>query len=346
MEFRKLGNTDIDVSLICLGTMTWGQQNTEAEAHEQLNYAVERGINFIDTAEMYPVPGRAETQGLTEKYIGTWLNQRGKRDDLIIASKVTGRLPYFKYIHNDVHFTPDRIKQAIEGNLSRLQTDYIDLYQLHFPDRSTNFFGRRGYDKHDAAWEDDFYGTIEGLDALVKEGKIRYWGVSNETPWGLMHFRDIVKETGMAGMPVSIQNPYSLLNRSFETGLAEIACRENIGLLAYSPLAFGRLTSKYIEGTDNESNRINQFKQLARYNKPRAIEAAQEYYQLAKDHGLSFAQMALAFINSRDFLTSNIIGATNMDQLKENIDSIDMHLSPEVLDGIHQIYELNPDPSV
>ena len=346
MQYRKLGKTDIDVSVICLGTMTWGEQNTEAEAHEQLDYALTRGINFIDTAEMYPVPGKAETQGRTEKYIGTWLKARGKRDDLILASKVTGRLPYFKYIHEDVHFTPKRMKEAIEGSLTRLQTDYIDLYQLHFPDRITNFFGKRGYDKHDTQWEDDFYGTVDGLDDLVNEGKIRYWGLSNETPWAVMHFRDIVKETGKAGMLVSVQNPYSLINRSFETGLAEIACRENIGLLAYSPLAFGRLTAKYIEGTDNELSRINKFKYLARYNKPNALLAAQHYYDIAKEHGLSFAQMALSFVNSRDFLTSNIIGATSLEQLKENIDSIDLDLSQDVINAINSVYENIPDPAV
>ena len=347
MKFRKLGNTGIDVSLICLGTMTWGEQNTEAEAHEQLDFALDKGINFIDTAEMYPVPGRAATQGLTETYIGTWLAKNPNiRKDLIIASKVTGKIPYFQYIHKGEALTRNRINTAIEGNLKRLQTDYIDLYQLHFPDRQTNFFGRRGYDTHDAAWEDNFLGTVEGLDDLVKAGKIRYWGLSNETPWGLLHYRDIVKETGLAGMPVVVQNPYNLINRSYETGLAEISCRENIGLLAYSPLGFGRLTAKYIEGSAKPQDRINQFAQMARYNGANALLATQKYYDIAMAHGLSFSQMCLAFINSRDFLTANIIGATTIEQLAENIDSVNLELSVEVIKAINEVHNQIPDPAV
>lgn len=345
MEYRQLGKTDIKVSEICLGTMTYGKQNSEAEAHEQLDYALDHDINFVDTAELYAVPGEKETQGLTEKYIGTWLHKSGKRDKIILATKVVGPNPGLSYIAPNLGFSRDRILDAIDKNLSRLQTDYIDLYQFHWPERKTNCFGVRGYAKHDAEWEDNFEEAIGTLNELVGIGKIRHWGLSNETPWSLYRSREVTGKIGME-MAVSIQNPYSLLNRSFETGLAEIAIREKIGLLAYSPLAFGLLSGKYHHKTDKPTDRINQFKVLSRYNSANSFEAAGRYVKLAEDHDLSPSQMSLAFINQMEFVTSNIIGATTMAQLKENIGSAEIKLSEEVLKGINDIYNEIPDPAI
>jgi aryl-alcohol dehydrogenase-like predicted oxidoreductase len=344
MIYRNLGITDTKVSVICLGSMTWGEQNTEAEGHQQMDYAIARGINFIDTAEMYSVPGRKETQGSTERIIGSWFKNSGKRKEIVLATKVTGPMPAFEYLTKNRGFTKDRINEALEGSFQRLQTDYVDLYQLHWPERKMNFFGVRGYSSHDDVWEDKMAETVQTMKELISAGKIRYWGLSNESPWGVMRFRDLCKELGCP-MPVSIQNPYNLLNRTFEVGLSEIAVRESIGLLAYSPLGFGRLSGKYEIGQDDDNSRINKFPRLARYNGAASIAATKEYLRIARENNLTLSQMALAYVNDRFFVTSNIIGATNMTQLKENIDSVDIHLSPEIMSAIDQVYNEYPDPA-
>ncbi|WMJ74213.1 NADP(H)-dependent aldo-keto reductase [Cytophagaceae bacterium ABcell3] len=338
MEYRKLGNTDISVSRICMGTMTFGEQNSEEDAHEQLDYAVSQGINFIDTAEMYPVPGKKETQGLTEKYIGTWLKKRGIRDKVIVASKATGPNPGLAYIRNVPSFAPDHLTKALEGSLKRLQTDYIDLYQLHWPERKTNCFGKLGFVHKEDEWEDNFQEVLTVLQRFQKEGKIRHVGLSNETPWGLMRCLHLAAVQGLPPV-VSIQNPYNLLNRSFEVGLSEIVTRENIAMLAYSPMAFGVLSGKYLKNTADERSRLNLFPKMQRYNKPQVEKAAQSYVEIAEKHGLSPASMALAFVNQRPFVTSNIIGATTMQQLKENIGSIHVKLDDSVLEEIEGVHE-------
>ncbi len=344
MQYRKLGRTDIDVSVICLGSMTWGQQNSEAQAHEQINYALDAGVNFIDVAEMYPVPPMAETQGRTEEYIGTWLKASGRRDDIILASKVTGRSG-MHWIRDgeETRLTREQVRRALERSLSRLQTDYLDLYQVHWPDRQTNFFGKLGY-QHQA--EDDaieIEETLATLDELRQEGKIRHTGISNETPWGLMRYLDIARASNLPRI-VSIQNPYSLLNRSFEVGLAECAEREDVRLLAYSPLGFGVLSGKYLDGVRPEGARLSLWDRFDRYSKTAAEPAIAAYVDLAKDHGLDPAQMALAYCNSRSFVTSTVIGATTMAQLKSNIASIDVSLSDDVLKAIEEIHERHPNP--
>lgn len=345
MKYNKLGSTDIDVSVICLGTMTFGEQNTEEEGFEQLNYALDNGVNFIDTAEMYSVPGREETTGSTERIIGNWLEQSGKRSEVILATKVTGPSASFSYIAPNLGFSRDRIFDAVTKSLRRLKTDYIDLYQLHWPERNANYFGKRGYEHDDnERWKDNFEEAIDTLNVLVKSGKIRNWGLSNETPWGVMRTREVSKDQ-KTPQAVSIQNPYNLLNRTYEVGMAEISCRSQMGLLAYSPLGFGRLTDKYHNGTDAKRDRINKFSQLSRYNSDNSKRAASLYYELAQKNGMSLAQMSLAFINSRPFVTSNIIGATTMEQLKENIATGSMNLSQEIIGEIEKIHETIPNPA-
>lgn len=349
MEYRTLGTARVPVSLIGLGTMTWGEQNTESEAHAQLDYALGRGVTLIDAAEMYPVPPKPETQGRTEQYIGTWLAKHpAVRDKLVLATKIAGpaRQP-----HNPRHirsagnqFDRKNLTEALDGSLARLQTDYIDLYQLHWPDRSTTTFGRPVY-----PWVDDEYTvpideTLEVLAEFVKAGKVRQIGVSNETPWGVAQFLQAADKHGLPRI-ASIQNPYSLLNRSFETGLSEFSHRDGIGLLAYSPLGFGWLTGKYEGGARPAGARITLFERFQRYSKPHAQQATARYVELAKRHGLSPAQMAIAFVNSRPFTVSTLIGATSLDQLKENIDSVDVKLSPEVLAEIDALHELQPNPA-
>lgn len=337
MQMRKLGRTDLEVSLICLGTMTWGQQNNEAEAFEQLDYATTNGINFIDAAEMYPVPPRKETQGATESCLGNWLHQRGRRDDLIIASKVAGPGNGLDYLRDGPRLTRPHIRAAVESSLQRLKTDYIDLYQVHWPDRNTNFFGKLGYQHNADEQATPIEETLEVLAELVQEGKIRHIGLSNETPWGTMRYLQLAEQHGWP-RPVSIQNPYNLLNRSFEVGGAEIAHREHVGLLAYSPLAFGVLSGKYLGGQKPDGARLTLFERFQRYNGERADAATRAYAELAAQHGLSLTQLALAYVNSRSFLTSNIIGATTMAQLQENVASAEVTLSDDVLQAIEDLH--------
>lgn len=345
MKYRKLGTTDIDVSLICLGTMNWGEQNTEKEAHEQLDYAISQDINFIDTAEMYPIPPHEESQGSTETYIGNWLEKRGKRDDLIIASKVAS-ISELKYIRNGEVPRLDKknIRKAIEGTLRRLKTDYVDLYQLHWPDRQTNYFGARSYKHNEEDAAVPIEETLEAMKELIKEGKIRYVGVSNETAWGLLEY---IRLNGQKDLPLiqSIQNPYSLLMREYETALAEFSMREHISLLVYSPLAHGVLTGKYMGGVIPKGSRFDYSggRNSERYNPAHAQPAVQAYAAIAKKHNLDFAQMSLAFVNSREFVTSNIIGATSMKQLKDDIASVDITLSEEVLKEIEEVHYKYPN---
>ena len=346
MQRNKLGNSDIEVSLICLGSMTFGEQNSEAEGHQQLDYALAHGVNFIDTAELYAIPPRQETYGRTEEIIGSWLKSRNKRDDVIIASKIAGPGPgWIDHIRGGhSRFNRHHIESALNASLQRLQTDYLDLYQLHWPERTTNYFGKLGYEHTES---NDFTPIEETLTALKEQmnaGKIRCIGLSNETAWGTMKFLQLAEQLGLPRV-VSVQNPYNLLNRSFEVGLAEVAHREAVGLLAYSPLGFGVLSGKYVEGHSEPRDRINRWPDYTRYSNPQALAATREYTALARQHGLSPAQMALAFINSRSFLSSNIIGATTMTQLQENIGSADITLDDELLQKIEAIHTRYPNPS-
>ncbi len=329
--------------------MTWGQQNSEADAHEQLDYAVAEGVNFFDTAELYPVPPEPEKQGRTEQYISSWLKKRSRRDDLIIASKVAGPSSIIssreKRGDGETNLDRESIRAAIDGSLERLGTDYIDIYQVHWPERTTNFFGRRGYATYEPEPEVSIEETLGALAELVEEGKIRYIGVSNETPWGVAEYLRVAVAQNLPRI-VSIQNQYSLLNRTYEIGLSEFAHRENVPLLAYSPLSMGVLTGKYLDGAKPEGARFTLYgRNEARYNPPHAQAAVRAYVDLAKKHGLDPAQMALAFVNTRDFVASNIIGATTMEQLKTDIASIDIELSKEVLAEIDELYTSMPDPT-
>lgn len=344
MKYTTIPGTNIRVSKICLGTMTYGQQNTEAEAHEQLSYALDQGVNFIDTAEMYSIPGRKETQGSTERYIGSWLKDQ-KREELVVATKITGPMPYFNYLRDNLGFSREVIHSALDQSLKRLQTDYVDVYQLHWPERNVNFFGQRNYaHKDDEAWTDNFHEVIETLDGLVKDGRIRHYGVSNETSWGVMRQLQESDKHGLTRCK-TIQNPYSLLNRTFEINLAEVSMRENVGLLAYSPLAFGVLSGKYLGGRMPEKSRIKLFPNYSRYSNPQALQLTEKYKEMADRHGLSLTHLSLAFVNQRPFVTSNIIGATTMEQLRENISSIDIELSEEMLSEIDEIQNLQPNPA-
>ena len=337
MEKRQLGKTDLNVSLICLGTMTWGRQNSERDAFEQLDYAIDQGINFIDAAEMYPVPPSAETQGLTEAYLGNWLTARGRRDDLVIATKVTGPSG-MDYMRGGPRLTREQIHAAVDDSLRRLQTDCIDLYQVHWPERQANFFGKLGFEVANDGDAVPIEETLGALNELVEAGKVRHIGLSNETAWGAMEYRRLAGKHGWP-RPVSIQNPYNLLNRSYEVGLAEVSVREDCGLLAYSPLAFGALTGKYLGGRQPAGARLTEFPRFSRYTSEAGAEATAAYVKLAREYGLSPAQMALAYVNSRPFLTSNIIGATGMEQLAENIESAHIELSGELLRRIESLHE-------
>ena len=346
MIYSKLGHTDIEVSKICLGTMTFGEQNTESEAHDQLNFSLENGVNFIDTAEMYPVPPNAKTQGLTEKYIGSWLKKSNNRHNVIIASKVTGPAPDFSYIRNSLKIDKKNIEQAITKNLQRLNTDYIDLYQIHWPQRQTNYFGQLNYKyskENINEITDNLNESYETLNDLMMSGKIRSIGLSNDTSWGAMKFLEISKEKSFEKV-VSIQNPYSLLNRSYEINMAEIAEMENIKLLAYSPLGFGMLTGKYINNKPKNS-RLSLFNRFDRYSNKNSKNATIEYVEIAKKYNISPTQLALAFVNQQPFVASNIIGATNLSQLEENISSINITLDEEILSEIESIHSNQPNPA-
>tara|TARA_A100001015_G_scaffold241475_1_gene275661 strand:+ start:672 stop:1709 length:1038 start_codon:yes stop_codon:yes gene_type:complete len=344
MEYNLLPGTDIEVSKICLGTMTWGRQNTEAEGHEQMDYAIAQGVNFFDTAELYPIPPRAEEQGDTERFIGTWFKKTGNREKVILASKIAGPAAFTQHIRTDKSYSKKTIDQAVENNLKRLQTDYMDLYQIHWPERPTNFFGKRGYSyQRGEAWEENFEEVLDALGEHVKKGNIRYIGLSNETPWGTMRFLNAASSERPRVR--TIQNPYSLLNRTFEVGNAEVCHRENIGLLAYSPLAFGVLSGKYRGGKQPGKARLTLFPHYDRYSSAPCLKAVEAYHDLAEKQGLTLTQLALAFVNDRPFMTSNIIGATNLTQLKENIDTASIKLSDEVLKAINEIHETIPNPS-
>lgn len=347
MQYRKLGRTGLDVSVICLGSMTWGEQNSEAEGHEQIDFSLDHGVNFIDTAEMYAVPPRAETFGRTEEIIGTWVEKTGRRADVILATKVLGRAPRFKYARPHLHDGETRldrqsIMEAVEGSLKRLRTDYIDLYQIHWPERKTNTFGQFGY-QHDP--NDDaipIEETLEVLADLVKSGKVRHIGLSNETAWGTMEFLRLSEAKGLPRV-ASNQNPYNLLYRHDEVGLAEVYCREDVGLLAYSPLAMGALSGKYLDGALPKGSRFEIFGQyFPRYQSETAVGEIRKYADIAKRHGLDPAQMALAFVNQQPFLASNIIGATTIPQLADNIASADITLSDEVMNEIADVHKQRP----
>lgn len=345
MQYTYLSQLNADVSKICLGTMTWGQQNTEKEAHEQMDFALAHDVNFWDTAEMYPSPPDKDKQGTTERYIGTWFAKNNQRDKVILASKISP-MPFLR--EGKTRFDKKTISEAIDQNLARLQTDYIDIYQLHWPERQTNYFSKLGFSK-DMANEDissltPFLETIEALNDEIKKGRIRAYGLSNDTPWGLMNYVETAKQHGLIP-PLTIQNPYSLLNRTFEIGLAEISHREKVGLLAYSPLAFGVLSGKYLNGQHPANARLTLYTHFQRYNNAEAQIATQKYAEIAKRHNLDMAQMALAFVNQQFFLTANIIGATNLDQLKSNIESIDLVLSEDVLKEIEAVHVSQPNPS-
>ena len=341
MKYRRLANTNLDVSIICLGTMTYGEQNTESEAHEQLDYSIANGINLIDTAEMYAIPPKEETQGLTEKIIGTWLAKRKDREKIYVATKVAG--PGMEYLRGGSRLDKKQIFQAVDDSLKRLQTDYIDLYQVHWPERKSNYFGRLGYEYSDEIGV-PIEETLEAMTDLVKSGRVRYIGVSNETPWGTSRYLNIAKEKSMERI-VTIQNPYSLLNRIYEVGLAEISQHENVGLLAYSPLGFGQLTGKYINKTEKNS-RLGLFGDwFTRYSNEECLRAVDKYLKIADKYNLSLTHLALAFVNTRPFVTSNIIGATTMEQLKENIDSVNIEITETMLEDINQVHSSQPNPA-
>ena len=344
MKFKKLGNTDLDVSLICLGTMTWGTQNTEKDAFEQMDYSVSQGVNFFDTAEIYSVPPTSDSYGKTEVMIGNWFEKRKNRDKIILASKVAG--PGCDWIRGGGNnFDEKKIGEAIDGSLKRLKTDYIDLYQLHWPERSTNFFGRRDYSYNNKEGEwNSFEDILHALSKYIKSGKIRYIGMSNETPYGLSRYLEISKNKGAPRM-MSVQNPYSLVNRTYEIGMSEISIRQKCGLLVYYPLAAGALSGKYRNGEMPKNSRMALFKGWERHLNPLAMRAYDEYYKLAKDFNLTMVQLAQSFVNSRPFVTSNIIGATTMEQLKENIDSVNIDFTDEMMERVDKIHNENPNPS-
>ena len=345
MKFKKLGNTNLDVSLICLGTMTWGEQNTQEEGFEQMDYAIEKGINFFDTAELYAIPPKEKTYGKTEEIIGNWFRLRKNRDKVILASKIAG--PGLKWIRGGgSQYSPKSIEEALHNSLKRLKTDYIDLYQLHWPERNTNYFGDLDYEhnKEEKNWN-SFESILKTLKKFIDQGKIRYIGISNETPWGFSKFLEIAKEQKLPRI-VSVQNPYNLVNRAYEIGMSEISMREKAGLLAYSPLAAGYLTGKYRNNQMPKNSRMDLFyDNYPRYHNERTYEAVDEYFNIAEKKKISLTQLSQAFVNSRDFVTSNIIGATTMEQLKENIDSISISLDQETMNEINLIHQKIPNPA-
>jgi len=344
MKYTKLPYTNIKVSKICLGTMTFGEQNTEVQAHEQMDYALDQGVDFFDTAELYSVPAKEETYGATEKMIGNWFKKTGNRDKIVLASKIAGPGPYTEHIRK-TGFSKQAITEAVESSLKRLQTDYIDLYQLHWPTRPTNTFGLRSFPHESfSKQEDHFEEILEALDEIIKQGKIREVGLSNETSWGVMKYLRASKDKNLPRM-VTLQNSYSLIHRSFETSLSEVCLQENIGLLAYSPLAFGVLTDKYLNKT-TEATRVNLYPSFCgRYTSKESLKAVEQYAAIAKKQGVTLAELSLAFVNQLPFVTSNIIGATKMSQLKENINSINIELSDEIIAEINAVHAVIPNPA-
>ncbi len=342
MNYKKLGNTDINVSTICLGTMTWGEQNTQNEAFGQMNYSLENGVNFWDTAELYAVPPKAETYGHTETIIGNWFEETKKRKDVILASKVGG--PSRKYMRNGENsFAGKNLEDALHGSLKRLKTDYIDLYQLHWPERNVNNFGKLGYEHKENDWN-KFEDVLENLKKFIEQGKIRYVGLSNETPWGVMNYLQLAKDKDLPRM-MAIQNPYSLLNRSYEVGLAEVSIRENIGCLAYSPLASGFLSGKYRNKQFPKGSRMERdFDFWTRYRKPNMENAVEDYYKISQKFELDMSQMSIKFCEVQDFMTSVIIGATTMEQLKTNVESVKVNLDSEVIKEINNVQKKYPNP--
>jgi len=324
--------------------MTWGEQNTEEEGHEQLDSALEKGINFVDTAEMYAVPARVETQGETERIIGTWLQKTGNRDKIVLASKIAGPSRGFNHIREQLDFSKASLEDALHKSLQRLQTDYLDLYQLHWPERNVNIFGQRDYQFNSSEqWEDNINEVLEQLEAFVKAGKIRQIGLSNETPYGLMRYMEEHRKGAMK--MITLQNSYNLLQRRDEIAVTEILQREKIGYLPYSPLAFGVLVGKYLDDKKPANARVTLFPSYRRYSSEQSLNATKRYNEIAKKHGISLAQMALAFVNQQEFVTSNIIGATSLEQLSENIDSIHITLSEEILSEINEVHTQMPNPA-
>ncbi len=343
MNYTVIPNTDLKISTICLGTMTFGEQNSETDAHKQLDYATNEGINFIDTAEMYPIAAREATLGLTEKYIGSWLKKSGKRNDLVLATKIAGPNRGMDYIRNPLSFSKKNIYEAVEKSLKNLQTDHIDLYQMHWPERVMNMFGQRGVSDIDTNWKENFCEILSTYDGLIKEGKIKHIGVSNEAPWGVMKLLLVAEKNNLPKI-VTIQNPFSLLNRLFEVGLSEVCLRENVGLLAYSPLAFGILSGKHLNGKIPTS-RIGLFPQFSRYTNDNCTKATKLYKELAENNGLTLTDMALAFVQKQSFVSATIVGATTINQLKENINTHKITLSDKICAEINAIQELIPNPA-
>ena len=343
MNYKKLGNTDINLSTICLGTMTWGEQNSQEEGFQQMDYALDQGVNFWDTAELYSIPPKVETFGHTEIIIGNWFKKTKKRKQVILATKVCG--PMRSYVRGGGNqYGVKNITEALEGSLKRLQTDYIDLYQLHWPERNTNMFGRLGYEHNDVGDWNKFEDILENLKKFVDDGKIRHVGLSNETPWGTKKFLEVAKEKRLPRM-MSVQNPYNLLNRTYEVGLAEISIRDQIGLLAYSPLAIGYLTGKYRNNQIPKKSRLDVDRDFwTRYNKPNAEKAVEAYYQIAKKNNIDMAQMSLKFCEIQPFVTSVIIGATTMEQLKTDIESVNVKLTDEIIKEINEVQKIYPNP--
>ncbi len=342
MNYKKLGNTDLDVSTICLGTMTWGEQNTQDQAFEQMDFALSNGVNFWDTAELYAVPPRKETYGYTEEIIGNWFEKTKKRKEVILATKVAG--PARNYLRNGENsFTGPNLESALNNSLKRLRTDYIDLYQLHWPERNVNNFGKLGYVHKENDWN-QFEDVLGELDKYIKAGKIRYVGLSNETPWGAINYLQLSKDKNLPRM-MSIQNPYSLLNRSYEVGLAEVSIREKIGCLAYSPLASGYLTGKYRNKNFPKGSRMERdFDFWTRYRKPNTEAAVELYFKICEKHNLNMTQMSIKFCEIQEFMTSVIIGATTMEQLKSDIESVNVKLSNDVIEEINQVQTIYPNP--
>ncbi len=343
MNYKKLGNTNINVSTICLGTMTWGEQNSELEAFQQMDFALDQGVNFWDTAELYAVPPKKETFGHTETIIGNWFEKTKKREKVILASKVAG--PARDYIRNGENsFVGKNFDNALNASLKRLKTEYIDLYQLHWPERSVNNFGKLNYIHEEKEWS-HFELVLENLQKYINQGKIRYVGISNETPWGVMEYLKLHKDKNLPRM-MSVQNPYSLLNRTYEIGLSEVSIRENIGCLAYSPLASGYLSGKYRNGLMPKGSRIERDGDFwkYRYQTPNMNNAVEEYYKISKKFNLDMSQMSLKFCEVQDFITSVIIGATTMEQLKTNIESVKVNLDKEVINEINEIQKTYPNP--